>query len=295
MKTYKKKETRARAKQLNRNHRRVFTLDFVSASQWDDFSTLLDSFCDVSLDDFKSWHLNRKCEFLHSRIVKAAIKILPNSHVSNQFTPKVPKDLDLLTQDYRFVTKVTATIRSLTRRPDDFSFVHESKWSHYLPRLAAILARYKSIFVDAPPLPNLLAFCTSDSFASLFSSLSHISKTLRGLHVLKEREFQEISITAHIDRCNENFESDISSFIDSSLSRTQKCIVLDRVFIDHPTRPRLVTINLPFTSESSSLPERWANAYAPLDSVDASIYDSLLDYRPIHALNPNIYYTSRAS
>ncbi|GBC41293.2 hypothetical protein GLOIN_2v1770668 [Rhizophagus irregularis DAOM 181602=DAOM 197198] len=274
---------------------------------------MINSFCDVSLDDFKSWHLNRKCEFLHSQIVKAAIKILPNSHISNQFTPKVLKDLDLLTQDYRFVTKVTATIRSLTRQPDNFSFVHESKWSHYLPRFAAILARYKSIFVDAPPLPNLLAFCTSDSFASLFSSLSHISKTLRGLHILKEHEFQEISITAHIDRRNENFESDISSFIDSSFSRTRRRIVLDRVFIDHPTRPRLVTdlkdimseavnhfqnyvpINLPFTSEPSSLPERWANAYAPLDSVDASIYDSLLDHRPIHALNPNIYYTSRAS
>lgn len=122
---------------------------------------MLDSLCDVSLEEFNAWHLNRKCEFLQSQIVKAAIKTLPNSHVSNQYTLKVLKDLDLLTQNYRFVAKVTATIQFLTQRPEDFSFTHEAKWSHYLLRLSAILVRYKNIFMDAPPLLDLLAFCTS--------------------------------------------------------------------------------------------------------------------------------------
>ncbi|GET55180.1 hypothetical protein RIR_jg15435.t1 [Rhizophagus irregularis DAOM 181602=DAOM 197198] len=159
---------------------------------------------DVTLSTFTSWHINRKCEFLHSQIIKAVMKTLPNSQVSNQYTLKVLKDLGLLTQDYHFVAKVTATIQFFTRRPEDFSFDYESKWSHYLPRLIAIFICYRNIFIDAPPLPDLLAFCTSDSFTSLYSSLFD-------LHVLKEREFQEVSITAHIDRRNDNFESDISS------------------------------------------------------------------------------------
>ncbi|CAB4423180.1 unnamed protein product [Rhizophagus irregularis] len=132
------------------------------------------SLYDVSLEEFNAWYLNRKCEFLQSQIVKAAIKTLPNSHVSNQYTLKVLKDLDLLIQNYRFVAKVTATIQFLIQRPEDFSFTYEAKWSHYLLRLSAILVRYKNIFMDAPPLPDMLAFGTLDSFISLYSSLSHV-------------------------------------------------------------------------------------------------------------------------
>lgn len=81
----------------------------------------------------------------------------------------------------------------------------------------------------------------------------------------------------------------------TALSQTRRHIVLDRIFIDHSTQMHLVTdpkdimsktinyfqnyvpINLPFTIEPSALPKCWANAYAPIASVDASIYNSLLD------------------
>ncbi|GBC11506.2 hypothetical protein GLOIN_2v1783829 [Rhizophagus irregularis DAOM 181602=DAOM 197198] len=92
-----------------------------------------------------------------------------------------------------------------------------------------------------------------------------------------------------------NFETDISSFINSALSRTRRRITLDRVFIDHPTQPKLLTdphdiddavINhfqnsVPIKSSPpdniSALPERWSSAYRPMDDVDSSIYNSLLD------------------
>ncbi|PKC02406.1 hypothetical protein RhiirA5_380997 [Rhizophagus irregularis] len=118
---------------------------------------------------------------------------------------------------------------------------------------------------------------------------------LRSLLLLKEKEFQASSIQAKIDAQNDNFTNDISTFIESALSRTRRRIVLDRVFIDHPTRPTLLTSPdaidqeviehfqnfVPITSNPPSsildLPERWSNAYAPLVDVSPTIFDSLMD------------------
>ncbi|CAB4436105.1 unnamed protein product [Rhizophagus irregularis] len=44
-----------------------------------------------------------------------------------------------------------------------------------------------------------------------------------------------------IDARNDNFTNDVSAFIESALSRTRRRIVLDRVFVNHPTRPTLLT------------------------------------------------------
>ncbi|GBB88500.1 hypothetical protein RclHR1_15010001, partial [Rhizophagus clarus] len=55
-----------------------------------------------------------------------------------------------------------------------------------------------------------------------------------GLHLLKEKEFQDSSIKAHLESQDQNFDTDISSFINSALSRSHHRIMLDRIFIDHP-------------------------------------------------------------
>ncbi|PKB95171.1 hypothetical protein RhiirA5_437231 [Rhizophagus irregularis] len=41
------------------------------------------------------------CEYLQSRILTAAKATLPSSTVGNNFTPKVPKELETLTQHYQ--------------------------------------------------------------------------------------------------------------------------------------------------------------------------------------------------
>ncbi|EXX52841.1 hypothetical protein RirG_249440 [Rhizophagus irregularis DAOM 197198w] len=118
---------------------------------------------------------------------------------------------------------------------------------------------------------------------------------LRSLLLLKEKEFQASSIQAKIDARNDNFTNDISTFIESALSRTRRRIILDRVFIDHPTHSTLLTSPdaidqeviehfqnfVPITSTPPSsiqdLPERWSNAYAPLADVSPAIFDSLIN------------------
>ncbi|GBB95182.1 hypothetical protein RclHR1_24910003 [Rhizophagus clarus] len=76
---------------------------------------------------------------------------------------------------------------------------------------------------------------------TIFNLLSHSCSLLRGLHLLKEKEYQDFSIKSHIEKRDLNFDTDISFFINSALSHSRQRIMLDCVFIDHPTAPRLLT------------------------------------------------------
>ncbi|GET57865.1 RNA-directed DNA polymerase from mobile element jockey-like [Rhizophagus irregularis DAOM 181602=DAOM 197198] len=251
----------ARARQLKRQMRHVFKFDSVTDTQWTEFADKADALCDVSPSTFSSWHINQMCEYLQSRILKSANATLPSPTVGNNYTPKVPKDLEILTQNYRFLNRLMHSI----------------------------------LFTFIPILPSSLSSCRQDNFKSLLDDLSNLSKSLRGFHLLQEKEFQDSSIRAHLDDRNNNFETDLSSFIDSALSRTRRRITLDRVFIDHPTQPQLLTdpkdiddavINhfqnfVPIKSTPpvsiDTLPDRWSSAYQPMDDVSSSIYDSLMN------------------
>ncbi|GET66496.1 RNA-directed DNA polymerase from mobile element jockey-like isoform X1 [Rhizophagus irregularis DAOM 181602=DAOM 197198] len=231
----------------------VTRIDYVwsfTDQQWEFFSAHTDSLCDVPPSTFSTWHINQQCEYLHSRILKAANASLPSVTVGNQHTPTMPKDLEALTQHYRFL-------------------------SH---------------------------------------SLKIISSALYGLLLLKEKDFQDSSIHAKLDDRDNNFETDISSFIDSALSRTRRHITLDRVFIDHPTHPKLLTDphdiddavidhfqnSVPMKSSPpeniSALPERWSSAYHPMDNLDPSIYNFLLDPPTLEECNlVKLFYNRLAS
>ncbi|GBC15254.2 ribonuclease H-like domain-containing protein [Rhizophagus irregularis DAOM 181602=DAOM 197198] len=285
----------ARARQLKRQTRRVFKFDSVTDSQWTEFTEIADTLCDVLPSIFSSWHINQMCEYLQSRILKAANITLPSSPVGNNYTPKVPKDLEILTQHYRFLNRLMHSIRILRKYPSTYSAAHEHKWSIHLIRLQNILQLYKKVFTFNLTLPFSLSSCQQDNFKSLLDDLSNISKSLRGFHLLQEKEFQDSSIRTHLDDRNNNFETDLSSFIDSALSRTRRRITLDRVFIDTPTRPQLLKdpkdiddavvnhfqnfVPIKFTPPVSidTLPDRWSSAYQPMDDVSSSIYDSLMN------------------
>ncbi|CAB4443464.1 unnamed protein product [Rhizophagus irregularis] len=259
----------ARARQLGRNTRRVFKFDSVSTEQWMAFVDELDNLCSIDLTTFVT--------------------------VGNTYTPKKPKDLESLTQSYRFLSKVAKTIRLLHRTPTLYSSRYESKWTTYLIRLNNICLTYKNIFATPISLPSFLCEGRSDDFASLLKSLENMTLLLRGLLLLKEREFQTSSIQAKIDARNDNFTNDVSAFIESALSRTRRRIVLDRVFVDHPTRLTLLTSPddidkevidhfqnfVPITSSPPSsirdLPDRWSNVYEPLVDVNPNIFDSLMN------------------
>ncbi|GBB91499.1 hypothetical protein RclHR1_18820006 [Rhizophagus clarus] len=255
---------------------------------------LAHTLCNISPSTFATWHINRMCEYLHSSIITGANAVLPSRTIGNDHIPKLPKDLETLLQHYRFLGRVLHSIRILRKHPHTLSSSHDHKWSVYLIRLNNIFRLYKSCFLTTPVLPPTLSSCRADNFKCVYDTLSRSSHLLRGLHLLKKKEYQESSIRSHIEQRDQNFDTDISSFIDSALSRSRQRIVLDRVFIDHPSTSRLLTdpsdisdavvnhfqhaVPVKATSPStiSALPDRWHSEYLPMDSISPSIYDSLL-------------------
>ncbi|GBC47719.2 hypothetical protein GLOIN_2v1770668 [Rhizophagus irregularis DAOM 181602=DAOM 197198] len=244
----------------------VTRIDYVwsfTDQQWEFFSAHTDSLCDVPPSTFSTWHINQQCEYLHSRILKAANASLPSVTVGNQHTPTMPKDLEALTQHYRFLSRLFAFDTFIAKYPSTYYNRYERTWSTHFIRLQNILHLYKKAIPSPPTLPKKI--------------------------------FQDSSIHAKLDDRDNNFETDISSFIDSALSRTRRHITLDRVFIDHPTHPKLLTDphdiddavidhfqnSVPMKSSPpeniSALPERWSSAYHPMDNLDPSIYNFLLD------------------
>ncbi|PKK63631.1 hypothetical protein RhiirC2_716851, partial [Rhizophagus irregularis] len=64
--------------------------------QWTTFADDLDKLCLINLLVFDAWPFNQKCEYLHSRIIKAAKSNLSAVTVGNTCTLKKPKDLEIL-------------------------------------------------------------------------------------------------------------------------------------------------------------------------------------------------------
>ncbi|PKY31715.1 hypothetical protein RhiirB3_449461 [Rhizophagus irregularis] len=169
----------ARARQLGRNTRRVFKYDSISADQWTAFADNLDKLCPIDPLVFDAWPLNQKCEYLHSRIIKAANSTLPSVTVGNTYIPKKPKDLESLCQSYRFLSKVAKTICSLHKTPISYSMHHETKWSLYYIRLNNILSLYKQTFVTPITFPPFLRNARIDDFANLLQTLENMTLLLR--------------------------------------------------------------------------------------------------------------------
>ncbi|GBB95080.1 hypothetical protein RclHR1_24700001 [Rhizophagus clarus] len=263
----------ARARQLKRRSHYIFLFDSVTPSQWDDFSTHIDKICNTSSSIFASWHVNRMCEYLHTNIIAGANAVLPACTVGNDHTPKLPKDLETLLQHYHFLNRILYSIRLLHKYPRIFSSSHFHKWSHYVTRLNIIFSLYKSIFSAVPVLPLTLSSCQTDNFNQLFATLSHASKSLRGLHLLKEKEFQDSTIKVHIETCDQNFDTDISSFINSVLSCSHPKDISDAVVNYFQNA---VPIRSTPPSRISALLTRWRSEYSPMDAVSPDIYKSLL-------------------
>ncbi|GBC13555.2 hypothetical protein RIR_e30859_A0A2N0QSK4_9GLOM [Rhizophagus irregularis DAOM 181602=DAOM 197198] len=124
------------------------------------------------------------CKYLQSRILKAANAILPSSTVGNNYTSKVPKELETLTQYYQFLNCLMHSIHLLRKYPLTYSAAHEHKWSIHLIRLQNILQLYKKVFTFSHTFPLSLSSCRLDDFKSLLDTLSTISKFLRRFHLL---------------------------------------------------------------------------------------------------------------
>src|SRR5688572_7054458 len=110
-----------------------------------------------------------------------------------------------------------------------------------------------------------------------------------------EQQHKSSIIQAYSDQRCTNFATNKAAFIASSLSRTKRCIVLDRVMITNSNNEsQLITdpgkikevANLHFQTIAGTPPthhitidemaDRWKTIYTPSSNIDGSIYENLL-------------------
>ncbi|PKY35259.1 hypothetical protein RhiirB3_455829, partial [Rhizophagus irregularis] len=125
----------------------------LTTKQWESFSASTDSLCDVPPSTFSTWHINQQCEYLHSRIVKAANASLPFVTVGNQYTPTMPKDLEALTQHYPLLERWSSAYHPM----DD---VDSSIYNSLLdpPTLEEWLSTVSSMPNDKAPGPSMITY-----------------------------------------------------------------------------------------------------------------------------------------
>ncbi|GBB83929.1 hypothetical protein RclHR1_10590011 [Rhizophagus clarus] len=145
-----------------------------------------------------------------------------------------------------------------------------------------------------------------DDFSAHIDKLCHISPTIfASWHVNRMCEYLHTNIIAGVNAVlpartvsndhTPQLPKDLETLLQHyPLFRSCRRIVLDRVFIDHPTAPQLLTdlkaisdavvnhfqnavpINSTLPSHVSVLPARWRSEYSPMDAVTPDIYETLL-------------------
>ncbi|GBB86985.1 hypothetical protein RclHR1_13440003 [Rhizophagus clarus] len=188
--------------------------------------------------------------------------------------------------------------------PTTFASWHINRMCEYLHSsiIAGAFAVLPSRTIRNDHFPKL-----PKELESLIQHYRFLNRVLHSIRILRKYphtfssshdQYQDFSIKAHIEKHDLDFDTDISSFINSALSRSRQRIVLDRVFIDHSTAPRLLTDPLDISDavvnhfqhavpvkstpplHISALPDRWRSAYSPMDSISPAIYESLLSPLP---------------
>ncbi|GET66661.1 hypothetical protein GLOIN_2v1770668 [Rhizophagus irregularis DAOM 181602=DAOM 197198] len=192
--------------------------------------------------------------------------------------------------------------------PSTFSSWHINQMCKYLQSRILNAAKATLLFSI---VGNNYTFKVPKELKTLIQHYQFLNRLMHSIHLLRKypltysaahehkKGISDSSIRSHVDDRNNNFETDLFSFIESALFRTRRHITLDCIFLNHPTRPQLLTdpkdiddavINhfqsfVPIKSSPLSsidaLPDRWSSAYQPMDDVSSSIYDSLMNPLPL--------------
>ena len=213
----------------------------------------------------------------------------------DRYTKKVelsgasPKDSDELLNLYKQLSKINRILHYFSNsKLSLFRIPSTSQWQDILYDLNRISELYEGWNTSFPlSLNSMNCLDVKKDIAALRSIIKIKCKQA-------EQHWSQQQIKLFADLRCDNYTDNLASFIDSSLERTKRKIVLDRVLINsnHNT-PILLTegkdikkaINehfqnfVPISSIVTSLdnmPDRWKSCYDPLTCVDSQIYDTLM-------------------
>src|SRR6266498_74468 len=240
--------------------------------------------------------LNRRWEIFQTAVIKAVKNKIPRSWKSPATRQRVSDDL---LKVYKHLSTINRVLQRFSNRKlSQLHLPSHSVWQNNLYDLNRISEQYEGWNLS---LPLSLDLTNCHQTKSYIASLRTIVKIK-----CKQEEMawsqQQVKLFADL-RCD-NYTDNLASFIDSSLERCKRKIVLDRVLINSSSNTLMLlttgndvkkAVNkhfqtfVPLSTTSptplTAMPDRWKSCYIPLDSVSNQIYDSLMSLPPIEEWN----------
>src|SRR5581483_873771 len=138
-------------------------------------------------------------------------------------------------------------------------------------------------------LPNYIDLTIGNH---IYLLLKDLLKTIGVQYITKSKAHQDKQIKAFVQQRCEDFYDDKKHMIDSFLERTKRTIVIDRVLhtdqqgvqslVTDPNEIKRLTIDHFQTCAGGihspkAIPPRWEQQYRPRDTINPSVYNSLMN------------------
>ncbi|HVI21775.1 MAG TPA: reverse transcriptase family protein, partial [Bacillus sp. (in: firmicutes)] len=295
-----------------------FNVKVATKEEWDNFNGKATQYLDKfensqnrfshrSSLNYDHKALNYQWQGLKTALIKAAHDALPKKKLSpyiyqDKSTSNELKHLQLqnslLNQIYYTVYQFLYETDTSYTKAKQLQYL----WTDKKPAcrrscLIEINSQYAGTVGHFDPLevPYLLAGNTRTQLKDLLENINSLRKLSRTKRSLLEAQHKEEMIKSYANTRCTNFAENKAAFIASSLSRTRRSIVLDRVMspdssgqmslITDPSKIKMIA-NKHYQTIAGSPPTReftlqnmtafWQDIYMPQQNINSNIYDSLL-------------------
>src|SRR6185437_8076271 len=281
-----KKQSAAYLKQHNIK-KKVFTYDNMNQRKWEQFTSAAE-------DRFQSHHLNnmqlnnvndlnRYWSLIQSTIMNAAFTTI--DYHTTSMRNKAETRPQHLEETYSYIKSMNKLLTKLsTKNLAYYMSDLQQNWCNTRSNLLDIASKFRHPLV----LPNFIDLHNGNNIHLLIKDLL---KTIGLQYTAKSKAHQDKQIKAFVQQRCEDFYDDKKHMIDSFLERTKRTIVIDRVLhtdqqgvqslVTDPNEIKRLTIDhfqncAGGTHSPKEIPPRWEQQYRPKDTINPSVYNSLM-------------------
>jgi len=296
--------------------RTYYDVKAATPADWKDFQDIIsanlktsNSFSYDEIDDptpvtLDANQINKKWDLIQGSILKAAKESINTKSVPPNAKWSLTDDEKLNNLNFYLssITKIFSFLIMLCKRPRSsfFSQAIQNRWNgpvkSFRSELLEILYKYTPNGQTIPEIPTNVSINNRNAFITLKTTVAVFRNIIRKQRDSHTQLITRKLITQFENRRCDNFEFRKSDFITSALNRSKRSIVLDRAMKILPdgseylatdaeevkqlaaahfkTIAGLPPANVPLLDD---FPEVWKTHYNPLQHVDSSIYQSLLE------------------
>ena len=278
-----------RQKKIKRRH---FDYDKMTKEKWDKYAEktdmIINKFNLENLNIQNEDSLNYYWNIIHHQIYLTAISNIDNhmSAMNKEFREDLPDVIVDIQKDIKFTNSLCSNLRSKFLKPDNFEKL-KNKWESLNDKIKNIFTKYKQ------NTDNLLGDfnLNKDNVQPFKKELKKLNKLIRLKYDIEHKKYQDKKIKEFVQRRYEDLKENKKHMIDSFTNKEYRKIIIDRV-IDTDNQGQEILLTDPelikqkvkdhfehcagSINQHKTIPERWKEQYAPIETIDDSIYNSLL-------------------